>query len=99
MKQVFIVSNENRNKAEELLKKDDEINRGSIMIKEIRSLGIDEKGYFIILDADEDVIKKAKKLLKDQNLGEEYKEKGKVLVKIKEQEDAAIQGFGNILGS
>jgi hypothetical protein len=96
MREVFKVSSENKSKAEELLKKDEEINRGSITVRSAYSLDIDEDCYFIVLDAAEDKIEKAKELVKD--LAEPYENAKKVLEKIDEQEDSAIEGFGNILG-
>lgn len=96
MKAVFLVSGENKNKAEQELKKDDLVSRGSITIREASSLGIKEEGYFIVIDASEGAMKRAEEIMKE--LGEKYKEKEKVLKRIEEQESSAIEGFGNILG-
>ena len=96
MQEVFIVDSENKSKAEELLKNDDLVSRGSIAIKSPASIDIKEGGYFFVLDASEETIKRAEDLLKD--IGKKYKEKEKVINKIKEQEDKAAEGFGNILG-
>lgn len=96
MREVFKVSNENKSKVEDMLKKDEEINRGSIVVRSASSLNINEDCYFIVLDAPEDKIEKAKELVKE--LAEPYKDAKKVLSKLDEQEDAAIEGFGNILG-
>ena len=41
MKEVFLVSSENKNKAEMELKKDDLVSRGSITIRAAASLGIE----------------------------------------------------------
>lgn len=95
MREVFEVSADNKSKAEELLKRDEEINRGSITLKAASSLDIDGD-YFIILDASEERVEKAKTLLKD--IAKPYKHAKKVLDKLDEQENAAIEGFGNILG-
>lgn len=96
MKEVFFVKSENRSKAEELIKKDDLISRGSITIKEAKSMGTDKEGYFIILDTSDEGIKKAEDLLKD--IAEKYEKRDEILSKIKEQEDSAIEGLGSILG-
>ena len=96
MREVFEVPSENKSKVEDLLKRDDEINRGSITIRTAGSLDIDDDCYFIILDAPEDKIRKAKELVKD--LAKPYKNAKKVLDKIDEQENSAIEGLGNILG-
>ena len=97
VKEVFLVSKDNKSKAEDALKKDDVISRGSITLKEASSLGIEKEGYFIIIDVSEEAMKKAQELLKE--LAEKYEKKDEVLAKIQEQEDSAIEGFGNILGS
>ncbi len=96
MREVFKVDNEKKMKAEDVLKRDEEVNRGSIIVKSAASLDIDEDCYFIIVDVPEEKMPKAKELLKD--LAEVYKDKDKVLKKIDEQENSAIEGFGNILG-
>ena len=96
MIEVFLVSNENKNKALDALKKDDMVSRGSIILRSAPSLEIEEDGFFIIVDGSDESIKKSEELLKD--LAKKYKSKEKVEQKIKEQEDTAIEGFGNILG-
>ena len=82
--------------AEEMLKKDEEINRGSITVKSASSLGIDEDGYLIILDASEHAVAKAKKLL--SGIAEIYKDKAGVLQAYEDQENTAMEGFGKLLG-
>ncbi|MBI3190520.1 hypothetical protein HYZ41_02340 [archaeon] len=96
MKEVFIVSSENKQKVEDILKKDDIISRGSITIKLPSSLDMKEDGYFFILDMPESSLKRAEELTKD--LAQEYKDGEIVIKKVQEQEDSAIEGFGNILG-
>lgn len=96
MKEVFLVGSENKNKAEMILKKDDEISRGSIVMRESAALGFSDEGIFFILDAPENCIKKAEELLKD--MGKRYAKSEDVLKKVEEQEDTAIEGLGNILG-
>ena len=96
MREVFEVSNDNKSKAEDLLKKDEEINRGSITLRTAGSLDMDQDCYFIILDASEERVEKAKTLLKD--IAKPSKHAKQVLEKLDGQENAAIEGFGNILG-
>ncbi len=96
MKEVFLVSSENKNKAEMELKKDDLVSRGSITIRAASSLGIEEDGYFIVVDASEEALKRAEEIMKE--LGKKYKGGKKVLEMIDEQEGSAMEGFGNILG-
>ncbi|MBI2580071.1 MAG: hypothetical protein HYW27_04180 [Candidatus Aenigmarchaeota archaeon] len=96
MKEVFIVKPDKKEKAEEMLKKDEEINRGSIVLKSASSLGVNEDGYFIILDAPEHAVARAKKIL--SGIAEVYKDKHDVLRAYEEQENAAMEGFGKLLG-
>ena len=65
MKEVFLVSSENKNKAEMELKKDDLVSRGSITIRAAASLGIEEDGYFIVVDAPEEALKRAEGVMKE----------------------------------
>jgi len=96
VQEVWLVSAENKNKAEMTVKQDDMVSRASIVIKAPSSLDIKEDGYFLIIEGTEEVIKRADELLKD--LGKKYEDKEKVLAVVKEQEDKATEGFGNILG-
>ncbi len=96
MKEVFLVPAENKDKAENALRTDDLVSRQSIIVRSAPHLDINEEGYFIIIDGSEAAIQKAHELL-DQ-LGKKYEHKDKVIAKIEEQENAAIEGFGNILG-
>ncbi len=96
VKEVFLVPSENKSKAEDALRKDDLISRQSIIVRSAPHLDIDEDGYFIIIDGSEEAVKKAHALL--DKLAKKYEPKEKVLAKVEEQESAAIEGFGNILG-
>ncbi len=96
MQEVFLVKAENKQKAEDIAKKDEVINRGSISLKQPSALGIKEDGFFLIIDAQPEAVKRAEELLK--GVAEKYKNKENVLKKIKEEEDKAIEGLGNILG-
>lgn len=96
MREVFLVSADHKSKVEDMLKKDDEIARGSINVRSAASLDIEEDGYFIILDASHERIEKAKHLIHE--FAKPYAHAKKVLDKFDEQENAAIEGFGNILG-
>lgn len=96
MKAVYLVSTDNKQKAEDALKKDDLVSRGSITIRLATSLEIKEDGYFIVLDGSDQALKQAEELLK--GIAEKYKDAELVLKRIQEQEDRAVEGFGNILG-
>lgn len=96
MKEVFLVSSENKDKAEQLLRSNDIVSRQSITVRSAPHLDVDEEGYFIIIDGSEEAIKMAHGLLDE--LASKYEHKDKVIAKVKEQEDKAIEGFGDILG-
>ncbi len=96
MKAVYLASAANERKAEEALKKDDLVSRGSITVRLASSLDMKEEGYFIVLDASEEALKRAEELLK--GLAARYKNAGEVLKRLQEQEESAIVGFGNIMG-
>ncbi len=96
MQEVFLVSGENKIKAEDIAKKDDIVNRGSISFKQASSLGFKEEGFFLIIDAQPAALRRAEELLK--GVAGKYKDKDSVLKKIREEEDKAIEGLGNILG-
>ncbi|MFH0949350.1 MAG: hypothetical protein V1802_02585, partial [Candidatus Aenigmatarchaeota archaeon] len=96
MQEVFLVASDKKTEAEQLLKADDEISRGSITIRLCSSLGFEEDGYFIVLDVGKEAVKKAESLL--EGIAEKYNDKKTVLERIKEQDDSAAEGFGMILG-
>ena len=96
MREVFFVKSDNKSMIEDMLRRDDEIGRGSITVRSAASLDIDEDGYFIILDASHERVEKAKKLIHE--FARPYANAKKILDKLDEQENSAIEGFGNILG-
>ncbi len=96
MREVWHTTSDKRVKAEEVLKKDDVVGRQSIYVRDARSLGIAEEGYFIIIDGSDEAVKKADALLK--GLAEKYKKKDEVIRKFEEEEAKATEAFGFIIG-
>lgn len=96
MKEVYLVESENKNRAEMALKKDDLVSRGSITIRNAASLDMKEDGYFFLIDGSHEALKRAEEIMK--GLGNKTKHRDAIIRKIEEQEDAAMEGFGNILG-
>lgn len=99
MKIIFKLKNDARAAAENLVKADDLINRQSITLRSSESLGMaDRLGscYLMIIDGSEQAVEKAKELLKDSS--EIIEDSRAIIDKIKEEEDVATEGFGNIFG-
>ncbi|MBN2478503.1 hypothetical protein JXB01_04405 [Candidatus Micrarchaeota archaeon] len=66
--------------------------------KEGVQIGLDEKKIYIYISADEGLIKKADEKLKDLCKEAEREESEKVIKNIKEEEEQATSGFGDIFG-
>ena len=95
MEELYLVKSVDKGKVEELLKTDDIVSRQSIIIRSASILEVEDDGFFILIKGSDESIKKADELLKD--LAKKYPNKEKIIKKINEQEDSAMQGFGNIL--
>ena len=89
MREVWLVSTDKRPKAEEVLKKDDLISRQSIFVRAPGTLGLDEDGFFIIIDGSDKAITHATGLLKD--LAKKYDDKDVVLQKFDEMEASTTE--------
>ncbi len=87
---------ENLARCKEILLTDDVVGRASLVFKEGSIIGKD--GYFCYLSGTEEQCKKALELIKDLAEEVEDETKSQLINKIKEEEDKAIEGFGNILG-
>ncbi len=96
MEIVFHFKSDNFAKGKEILLTDDIVGRASMTFKDGTTLG--KHGYFCYFSGTEEQCKRALELVKD--LAEIADEKIKALVigKIKEEDEQALQGFGNILG-
>ena len=55
---------------------------------------VEEDGYFIVINGSEESIKRAQEIVKMKH----YNHKEKVLKKLKEEDEKAAEGLGNILG-
>lgn len=95
MKEVWLVKSENKNKVENIVKSDDIISRHSIMFRDLNAMNLGN-GYALIIDAPDDVIERVENLCK--GLIEKFDKKDKVLEIISDEDEKAINGFGNIFG-
>jgi len=102
MEVILHAEGDNYKKLKDKLLTDEIVNRASITFKDAKQFG-KERGYFCIVKGDEEKCTRAVQLAKTEE-GEELakeltgEEKEEVLKKIKEEEDRAIEGFGNMLG-
>jgi hypothetical protein len=96
MREVFFVKKENKSKVEDALKKDDLVSRQSIIIRECNAMGFREEGYFFIIDAGHEAMKKTEELVK--GIAEKFKHAKEVLKKFDDEEESAAEGLGMILG-
>ena len=95
MKVIYEVEKPKLQKVKDVLLKDDIVGRASVLFKDGNTLGLENK-YYCYISGIEEACKKSEEIMKD--LGKKVKEKEKILEKIKEEEERAIQGFGNIFG-
>jgi len=96
MEIVLKIKKENLQKVKDILLKDDTISRASLIFKEAKSLGFNGNEYFCYISGLEEACKKAKELTKDSAEITNKKEEEGIIKKIKEEEESAMSGFGNI---
>ena len=98
MEIVLKIKKEKLQKVKDLLLKDDTVSRASVTFKESKSLGFKGNEYFCYISGLEEACNKAKELTK--NIAEivNKKEMEEIVKKIKEEEESAMSGFGNIFG-
>jgi len=97
MQVVFFVEKEKLQNAKEIINQDP-IGRQSITIRDNKSLGLETDGYYIMIDGSEEACEEARERLKDVAKELEGDEKQKVIDKMKEMEESAMEGFGGIFG-
>ena len=105
MEIVLQIESKNYQKVKEILSKDDIVSRSSMTFKEASI--IEKEGYYCYISGTDEQCKRALEIIKEKNeeTGEEVElakeasteEKEKVMNKIKEEEDKAIEGFGGII--
>lgn len=92
---VFEIEKSNLQKVKDMFLKDDVVGRASVNFKEGSALGLGEK-YYCYVSGVEEACKKAEELIDD--LGNKVNEETekKIIDKIKEEENQAMEGFGGI---
>lgn len=97
MEVVFKVPEDKVAKVKNVLEKDI-ISRGSSNLKKAKVLGFEESGNFLVYNSSEETCSELREGLKDLEGVNEVEEdkKEEVLTKVKEEEEEAMRGFGNI---
>lgn len=98
MEIVIEIKKGNLQKVKEILLKDDIVSRATIVFKEAKILGFDNKNYYCYISGLEEQCEKAKELVKDIAKVIEDEKKDKIIEKIKQEENVAMEGFGGIFG-
>jgi hypothetical protein len=100
MELVLLIEAKNYPKVKDKFLKDDSVSRASISFKEGSIIGKDD--YYCYISGTEEQCRHVLELIKEDGieLAKEVtgKEKEEIINKIKEEEDKAVEGFGNILG-
>jgi hypothetical protein len=96
MEIVLKIRKENLQKVKDILLTDDTVSRASLIFKETKSLGFKDNEYFCYISGLEEACNKAKELTKKLAEISNKKEESDVIKKIKEEEESAMSGFGNI---
>ena len=102
MEVILHTEGKNYRKLKERLLADETVNRASIVFKDAKQFG-KESGYLCMVDGTEERCERAKELAKDEEGNElateiSGQEKEEILKKVKEEENKAIEGFGDIFG-
>lgn len=94
---VFKIEKENLQKVKNILFNDDLVSRASVVIKEAKSLGL-EDGYYCYVSGTEEACKKAEELMEELGKRTSKEDEEKVIELIKKEEESAMTGFGGIFG-
>jgi len=103
MEVLLQIEAKNYQKVRGILLKDDIVSKASIIFKDAKLF--DREGYLCYISGSEDHCKRALELIKikpeeEMELAKEVEdeEKKKIINKIKEEENIAMEGFGGIFG-
>lgn len=98
MEIVFKIEKQNLQKVKNILLSDEVVSRASIVFKESKSLGFEKDEYYCYISGLKEACSKAKRLIKDLGDIVNKKDKKEVIGRIKEEEESAMTGFGDIFG-
>lgn len=97
MKVIYEIEQSDLKKVKDKLLKDDLVGRASVVFKDGKALELGDK-YYCYLSGSEDACERSEELMKELGKKVDGEEKEKVIQKIQEEEDQAMQGFGGIFG-
>ena len=98
MKVVFFVSKDNYGAAKNKVYMDEVVSRQSITVRDSSAIGMKKEGYYMLIDGDDESIKKAREMLKGLAKELSGDDEKKVVSAIEGQESSAAEGFGAIFG-
>jgi hypothetical protein len=96
MELVLLIETKNLQKTKDILLKDNEVSRASIIFKEATAYGGKAGFYYCYISGLDDLCKRAMEIAKDLVKEAKDKEKENLIKKIKEEEDKATEAFGGI---
>ncbi|MGB9719848.1 MAG: hypothetical protein ACPL06_04635 [Candidatus Anstonellales archaeon] len=101
MKIVFEISREKFKDAKKILEEnpyaEDSFAKIGYILKEGKALAEDEN-YYVYVDASDDFVKKAKEKLKDVAKPAEGKKAARIIKKVEDEQNSAVNGFGSLFG-
>ncbi len=98
MEVVYFVTRQNYSKVKDILLRDDITARQSVVFKDAQSVGEKRDGTYVKISGTDEGVKRAVELIKSDAEVVASAEAGRVIKKIKSEEDNAAAGFGSIFG-
>ena len=98
MEVVFKIKKQNLQKIKDVLLKDETVSKASIIFKGSKSLGFEGDYYYCYISGLDESCDKAKELTEELTEVVDEKDAKKIIEKIKEEEESAMSGFGNLFG-
>lgn len=98
MEILFKIQSKDIQKAKDAIYKDEIVSKASIVFKDAKALGLKESYFYCYVYGLEEACKRSKEIMKDLGSIISSKDKDKIIRLIKEEEETAIKGFGNIFG-
>jgi len=98
MKAVFFIEPDKYGQAKNKVYSDELVSKQSIILRDASALGMKKQGYYMLIDGEDDAVKKAKENLKESAEELSGSEAEEAIQAIEKQESSAAEGFGAIFG-